>query len=60
MDLAGKPNEEVKVLVVGATGYIGKFVTRELCARGYDVPAFTREKSGIGGKTSANDAKALF
>ena len=30
MDLAGKPNEEVKVLVVGATGYIGKFVTREL------------------------------
>ena len=60
VDLAGKPNEEVKVLVVGATGYIGKFVTRELCARGYDVTAFTREKSGIGGKTSANDAKALF
>ena len=36
VDLAGKPNEEVKVLVVGATVYIGKFVTRELCARGYD------------------------
>ena len=59
-DLEGKPNSEVRVLVVGATGYIGKFVTRELCARGYDVTAFTREKSGIGGKTGKDEAKALF
>ena len=59
-ELAGRENKDVKVLVVGATGYIGKFVTRELCARGYDVTAFTREKSGIGGKTGAQEAKALF
>ena len=38
-----------EVLVVGATGYIGKYVTRELCSQGYDVTAFVREKSGIGG-----------
>lgn len=59
-ELASEENKDVKVLVVGATGYIGKYVTRELCARGYDVTAFTREKSGIGGKTNATDAKALF
>ena len=35
-------------------------MTRELCARGYDVTAFTREKSGIGGKTNATEARALF
>ncbi|CEG01792.1 NAD(P)-binding domain [Ostreococcus tauri] len=60
VELEGRENGEVKVLVVGATGYIGKFVTRELCARGYDVTAFTREKSGIGGKTGADEARALF
>ena len=48
------------MLVVGGTGYIGKFVVRELCAQGYDVTALVREKSGIGGKTSADDAKGLF
>ena len=48
-----KENKDTKVLVVGGTGYIGKFVVRELCAQGYDVTAFVREKSGIGGKTDA-------
>lgn len=28
-----KENKDTKVLVVGATGYIGKFVVRELCAQ---------------------------
>ena len=32
---------------MGATGYIGKFVTRELVARGYEVVSFARERSGI-------------
>ena len=60
--LADLPKEikDTKVLVVGGTGYIGKFVERELCAQGYDVTALVREKSGIGGKTSADDAKGLF
>jgi divinyl chlorophyllide a 8-vinyl-reductase len=55
-----KENKDTKVLVVGGTGYIGKFVVRELCAQGYDVTALVREKSGIGGKTGADEAKALF
>ena len=55
-----KENKDCKVLVVGGTGYIGKFVVRELCAQGYDVTAFVRDKSGIGGKTDASGAKSLF
>lgn len=49
-----------QVLVVGATGYIGKYVVRELCAQGYDVTAFVREKSGIGGKAGKDDATKMF
>jgi divinyl chlorophyllide a 8-vinyl-reductase len=45
---------------VGPTGYIGKFVTRELVARGYDVVAFAREKSGIKGRASREDTIADF
>jgi divinyl chlorophyllide a 8-vinyl-reductase len=59
-ELQGKENKDVRVLVVGATGYIGKYVTRELCARGYNVTAFTREQSGIGGKTAKDGAIAMF
>ena len=55
-----KENSATKVLVVGGTGYIGKFVVRELCAQGYDVTAFVREKSGIGGKQGEAEARALF
>ena len=55
-----KDNASVKVLVVGGTGYIGKLVVRELCAQGYDVTAFVREKSGIGGKSGKEDARRTF
>ena len=48
---------DVRVLVVGATGYVGKFVVKELVKRGYNVVAFARERSGIGGKQSAEDVK---
>lgn len=37
-----------RVFVVGGTGYIGKFVVRELVSRGYDVVSFVRERSGVG------------
>jgi len=50
----------MKVVVFGATGYIGKIVTSELAARGHTVQAFTRAKSGIGAKQSASDVKAVF
>jgi len=38
-----------RVLVVGATGYIGKFVVRELVARGHVVVAVARRRAGVGG-----------
>jgi len=47
-----------RVFVVGATGYIGKFVVRELVAREYDVVSFVRERSGIGSKTTAEEVCA--
>lgn len=40
------PRKAGRVFVVGATGYIGKFVVRELVARGYEVVSFARERSG--------------
>ena len=54
-----RPPQDVRVLVVGATGYIGKFVVKELVKRGYQVVAFAREKSGIGGKQSAEDTRKV-
>ncbi|NTV06643.1 MAG: NAD(P)-dependent oxidoreductase [Chlorobiaceae bacterium] len=46
-----------RVFVVGATGYIGKFVVRELVARGYDVVSFARERSGVGMTTRAEETR---
>ena len=54
-----RPPPDVRVLVVGATGYIGKFVVKELVKRGYQVVAFARESSGIGGKASADDTRRV-
>lgn len=60
-DLASRSVEEVSVLVVGPTGYIGRFVVKELIRRGYQVTVFAREKSGVGGKTSRQQtAKVSF
>ena len=56
-DYRQRPTSEVRVLVVGATGYIGKYVVRELVRRGYQVVAFARERSGIGGKKTAEDVR---
>ncbi|NTU68976.1 MAG: NAD(P)-dependent oxidoreductase [Chlorobiaceae bacterium] len=42
-----------RIFVVGATGYIGKFVVRELVSRGYDVVSFARERSGVDASTNA-------
>ena len=49
-DFRSRPPEQVRVVVFGATGYIGRFVTRELIQRGYQVVAFSRDRSGIGGR----------
>ncbi|XP_002987313.2 divinyl chlorophyllide a 8-vinyl-reductase, chloroplastic [Selaginella moellendorffii] len=41
----GKPAEEVSVMVTGSTGYIGRFVVKELLNRGYKVVAVARQGS---------------
>ena len=50
-----KKPEDLSVLVVGPTGYIGKFVAKELIKRGYRVVLFAREKSGVKGKNTKQD-----
>ena len=54
MDSAAGP---LRVLVFGATGYIGRCVTRELVARGHGVVAFARERSGIGGRSTPEQSR---
>ncbi|KAL8158057.1 divinyl chlorophyllide a 8-vinyl-reductase, chloroplastic [Apium graveolens] len=47
--------KDINVLVVGSTGYIGKFVVQELIKRGFNVIAVSRERSGIKGKNSKEE-----
>ncbi|MGB7511575.1 MAG: NAD(P)-dependent oxidoreductase [Pelodictyon phaeoclathratiforme] len=56
--LHSPPRRHERVFVVGATGYIGKFVVRELVARGYEVVSFARERSGVGSMTRADETRA--
>ena len=58
-DYRQRENSDVRVLVVGATGYIGKFVVKELIRRGYNVVPFAREKSGVGGKAGMEETKQV-
>lgn len=39
-----------RVLVAGATGYIGRHVVRELVGRGHAVVGLMRDRAGVGGK----------
>eukprot|EP00472_Partenskyella_glossopodia_P008866 CAMPEP_0197525136 /NCGR_PEP_ID=MMETSP1318-20131121/10640_1 /TAXON_ID=552666 /ORGANISM="Partenskyella glossopodia, Strain RCC365" /LENGTH=366 /DNA_ID=CAMNT_0043078307 /DNA_START=114 /DNA_END=1214 /DNA_ORIENTATION=+ len=55
---ASPPADKKKVTVVGGTGYIGKFVVKELANRGYDVTAIVRKKSGVGGKSDISAVKS--
>lgn len=55
-----KSPKDTNVLIVGATGYIGKYVAREMLKRGYNVIAVAREKSGIGGKSSVEQTMSEF
>ncbi|KAK6130447.1 hypothetical protein DH2020_035857 [Rehmannia glutinosa] len=55
-----KNPKDINVLVVGSTGYIGKFVVKELVKRGFNVIAIAREKSGIRGKNSKEETLGLL
>ncbi|RZC51895.1 hypothetical protein C5167_020319 [Papaver somniferum] len=50
-----KNPKDINVLVVGSTGYIGKYVVKELINRGFNVISVARENSGIRGKTSKEE-----
>ncbi|KAK7245709.1 hypothetical protein RIF29_40558 [Crotalaria pallida] len=53
-----KNPKDINVLVVGSTGYIGKFVVKELVKRGFNVIAIARERSGIKGSNDKNETLA--
>ncbi|KAJ7980213.1 Divinyl chlorophyllide a 8-vinyl-reductase chloroplastic [Quillaja saponaria] len=53
-----KNPKDINILVVGSTGYIGKFVVTELVKRGFNVIAIAREKSGIRGKSDKEETLA--
>ena len=57
-DFRSRPPEQVRVVVFGATGYIGRFVVKELVQRGYQVVAFSRERSGVGGRDNHEQVSA--
>lgn len=59
-DFRRKSPKETNVVIVGATGYIGKFVVREMVKRGYNVIAVAREKSGIGGKADREKTRGAL
>lgn len=48
----------LRILVAGATGYIGRHVARELVARGHEVVAFARPRAGVGGTDDADRTRS--
>ncbi|XP_027116070.2 divinyl chlorophyllide a 8-vinyl-reductase, chloroplastic-like isoform X1 [Coffea arabica] len=55
-----KNPEDITVLVVGSTGYIGNFVVKELVERGFNVIAIARERSGIRGRNDKDKTSKML
>jgi divinyl chlorophyllide a 8-vinyl-reductase len=49
-----------RVLLLGATGTIGRATAHALQRRGHEVVCFARPRSGVGGRRSADDAARLL
>ena len=49
-----------RVLVAGATGYIGQCVVREFVKQGHDVISFARERAGIDGRFGPEQTRQLL
>jgi len=47
----------MRIFVAGATGYIGRHTVRELVARGHEVVAFARPRSGVGGRSPEEETR---
>lgn len=54
------PKSSVRVVIFGATGYIGRFVVAEFARQGYPVVAFIRPRSGVKGKDDLAAVRASF
>lgn len=50
----------VRVIIFGATGYIGRYVVFEFVRQGYSVTAFARPRSGVKGSKTEADMRADF
>ena len=50
----------IRVIIFGATGYIGRYVVFEFIRQGYEIIAFARSKSGVGGKNTEQKVREDF
>lgn len=50
----------MRIFVAGASGYIGRHVAAELAARGHQVVCLLRDRSGVGGQMTREQAQALL
>lgn len=57
---AGDATGTLRVLVAGATGYIGRHVVRELASRGHDVVSLARERAGPDRSESLEDSRRVL
>jgi divinyl chlorophyllide a 8-vinyl-reductase len=58
--LAIRSAEAKRVLVLGATGAIGRATARALVRRGHDVVCFVRPRAGVGGALTPDDSAKLL
>ena len=60
MTIADQSTVPRRVLVLGATGTIGRATVRALVVRGHDVVCLVRPRAGVGGKLAAGDIGRLL